>query len=615
MATYEITVFGTHVTLNGQPVDVPMGGNPYTVAVEAAKKQAEQDVPPGEVVNVMAKTEQGMFPMAIVDGVAMSVGDPIPNPQPAPTTTPEPPRPQEGLSADAPVPVPESAPSAVDDAQPEPASASHSTLSSSWEPVQSEENSASNTSSSVDAHITSAPAESEPSDAARSESSPAGPTASERAAEQPTPEAPQPNITESLRAAWAGSPSHPTDRPAPTQPQRPAQPEANKGPMFPWMSGSRGQSTGSHEATSTPEPTAATSQTPRVSREEAAGVREQPRGHQLDQAERTEPAGMSAPQQTDPRPAAEPVNPFAHTFIERHRAEQAPQPKPVGGFAGVLAQFGIGGPSQAQQAEEADKIAVSQVWTRPKGIAVANGKGGSGKTPTALYLAAMFARLGGGMVLVDDNNTFRGAAGWQTENAAHGATKEDLLRALPSFTGSERAADMARFTHHQTIDRYDVLQSRPQKLARDQALDDAEFDAIQELLRRFYRVVVFDSGNDESAPNWLRMIHHSDALVVPTATTPKHCESAKLLLEALTAQGGHSAELARNAVIVVSHASTNDPAPEQIAPRFAGMAREVLTIPHDPAIAREWLRWDDLAPKTQRAWLAVGAAVARGMQD
>ena len=69
---------------------------------------------------------------------------------------------------------------------------------------------------------------------------------------------------------------------------------------------------------------------------------------------------------------------------------------------------------------------------------------------------------------------------------------------------------MARFTHHQTTDRYDVLQSRPQKLARDQALDDAEFDAIQELLRRFYRVAVFDSGDDESAPNWLRMIHHSD---------------------------------------------------------------------------------------------------------
>lgn len=330
------------------------------------------------------------------------------------------------------------------------------------------------------------------------------------------------------------------------------------------------------------------------------------------------PGGGGMPQShagSAPPPAPPEPRPFDHTFIETHRTEAPPQPNAVGGFAGVLAQFGIGGPSQAQQSEEADKIAVSKVWTRPKGIAVANGKGGSGKTPTSLYIAAMFARLGGGMVLVDDNNTFRGAAGWQTENAAHGATKEDLLTALPSFDGSERAADMARFTHHQTVDRYDVLQSRPQKLARDQALDDDEFDAIQQLLRRFYRVVVFDSGNDESAPNWLRMIHHSDVLVVPTATSPKHCESAKLLLEALTASGGHGAELARNAVIVVSHASTNDPAPEQIAPRFAGMARHVLTIPHDPAIAREWLRWDDLAPKTQRAWLAVGAAIARGLED
>ena len=46
---------------------------------------------------------------------------------------------------------------------------------------------------------------------------------------------------------------------------------------------------------------------------------------------------------------------------------------------------------------------------------------------------------------------------------------------------------------------------------------------------------------------------------------------------------------------------------------LVGLAREVVTIPHDPAIVDGILQWDSLRPSTHRAWLRAAAAVARGL--
>lgn len=42
-------------------------------------------------------------------------------------------------------------------------------------------------------------------------------------------------------------------------------------------------------------------------------------------------------------------------------------------------------------------------------------------------------------------------------------------------------------------------------------------------------------------------------------------------------------------------------------------ARDVATIPFDPAMVDGVLRYDALRPNSRRAWLAAGAAVTRGL--
>ena len=145
-----------------------------------------------------------------------------------------------------------------------------------------------------------------------------------------------------------------------------------------------------------------------------------------------------------------------------------------------------------------------------------------------------------------------------------------------------QAAEISGFVHHQREDRYDVLRSRPEVLADAKPGDADSFDAIHSVLTKYYRLVVIDSGNDESSPQWRAMIARADAIVVPTTTRPDHAESARLLLAELAGANAHAARLAENALVVVSQGSKGEPEPSQLVSTFQGIARAAVGIPYDP---------------------------------
>ena len=213
-------------------------------------------------------------------------------------------------------------------------------------------------------------------------------------------------------------------------------------------------------------------------------------------------------------------------------------PEPEVAPTGVIAALTrIGAPIKptAGQVRHLENVrATSQHWAGCRAMAVVNGKGGVGKTMTSAMLAAVFARNGGGSVLAWDNNDTRGTLGWRTETGPHTATVADTVAAAPALLSPKAStADVAGYVHHQSEDRYDVLRSNPQLLAADQRIGRSEFDQLMQVAARYYRLVIFDSGNDESADRWLRMIDSTHQLVVPTLASAESAESAALLLEAL----------------------------------------------------------------------------------
>ncbi|WP_394279361.1 ParA family protein [Microbacterium sp.] len=297
--------------------------------------------------------------------------------------------------------------------------------------------------------------------------------------------------------------------------------------------------------------------------------------------------------------------------------EPAPEhPATVTGWRAVLANLGLPiGPSRAEVDRAAREKAVSRQWAGCRAIAVANGKGGVGKTMTTAVLSAVFARHGGGNVLAWDNNDTRGTLGWRTEQGDYDTTIRDLLpQARQLLEATASVSDISRYVHHQSIDRYDVLRSNPELLAADQRITTADFDLLAQVAARYYRMVIFDSGNDESADRWLRMIDSAHQLVVPTLAAPESAESAALLLDALRKRDEHSARLAEGAVVIVGQSERSSAAAvQQIAAGFAGHVRAVQVIPFDHSLKAGPIRYDSLQPKTRDAWMQAAAAVAEGL--
>lgn len=333
------------------------------------------------------------------------------------------------------------------------------------------------------------------------------------------------------------------------------------------------------------------------------------------------PTTSSTPALTDPTAAAEPeTQPSADRATEPSAAETrrlrtsfidqdaVTASIPTTGVRGWLQRIGfVHGPSPADVAQRERIRLVSAQWAGPRLIAVVNGKGGVGKTPTTAMLSAVYARYGGGSVLAFDNNDTRGTLGWRTEQAGHAATISDLLAAAPQLAELP-TSEMAAFIHHQTDDRYDVLRSNPRVLSAEQRLSTSEFDTLVTTVTRGYRLIVFDSGNDESADRWLRMVDWSGQLVVPTLASPESAESAALLLEALAARDERSARLARGAVVVITEAEPAMKARiDQLTATFRELARSVAVIPFDPALKSGALRFDMLRPRTQNAWIDAAA--------
>ena len=342
----------------------------------------------------------------------------------------------------------------------------------------------------------------------------------------------------------------------------------------------------------------------------------------------------SAPVPTETRPpaGAEMTAPGAEPSLGRRSLKETsflvsePVLEPATkGWRGSLTRLGFRmAPSPEELAERDDIRTVSQHWPGPRTIAVVNRKGGANKTPTVVMLSAVLARYSGAATVAWDNNESQGTLGWRTEKGVHNRSVLDLIDSSTELLSpSTNAAEIAKFVHHQTADKFDVLRS-DENDEGDHEVTAEDVDIAHQVLTRYYRLVIMDSGNTARAANWRRMIEHTNQLVVPVTAVEDRAEAARLTLQTLESRGGHDAQLARNAVVIVSESTDAKRSmtgealkrakaeAQRIADGFEPFVRAVVRIPYDPALVNGPIRYDALQPATQRAWLAATAAVAKG---
>jgi MinD-like ATPase involved in chromosome partitioning or flagellar assembly len=312
-----------------------------------------------------------------------------------------------------------------------------------------------------------------------------------------------------------------------------------------------------------------------------------------------------------PMPRANPPGvPTAEEFARR-RAEAPAEPQAEMGVQAALRRstFGLISPAPGRREQEfnQDVEAIQRTFGGLRQITVVNPKSGAGKTTAVLMLAMAFGQRRGGSVLAWDTDDAQGTLGRRAQPGSHAPTVRDLLRDLPLLQGPRsQASDLAQYVRAQGEALFDVL-------ASDASADRAPFGEIRDVVSRFYKIVVVDTGNDPRTPSWRDAVDATDQLVVTMAPRNDCAEMAVHMLDYLEQAGRTRA--VRQAVTVLSMPQSprefDVPSVERY---FAARTRAVIRVPHDRVIdGAEPIDYHQLSDATRAAWIKVAAMVADGL--
>ena len=130
---------------------------------------------------------------------------------------------------------------------------------------------------------------------------------------------------------------------------------------------------------------------------------------------------------------------------------------------------------------------------------------------------------------------------------------------------------------------YRVLAS-DENAASAASMDAQAFDALHQVLSRFYRVIVIDTGNNMRASNWQAAVAAADQVVIVSTIREDTAQSAAWALDALRATGNDDA--VRRAVTILSapDRKIDKDLRKRLRSHFGALTRAVVEVPYDPSL-------------------------------
>lgn len=336
------------------------------------------------------------------------------------------------------------------------------------------------------------------------------------------------------------------------------------------------------------------------------------------------PAPVSALPVTAPTPvpavpsatpiAEDPARPTVQDLLDSRSG--GGRPRATTGWQGAVRRATGGlispAPGRVERSRLDREKRVQRRLDAPRTIVVLNPKGGAHKTTSTLLLAATFGTLRGGATLAWDNNETRGTLGWRAQHAPHHRTAVDLLEDLDeasNFRGSSLAA-LDHYVRTQVDARFDVLAS-DEDAAASSTIDAAAFDRLHGLLRRYYRLMIVDTGNNMRASNWVAAVAAADQLVIVSTVREDTAASAAWLLDGLR-EKGFGRKIDEAVTVLTAPSSRPDRKLEsRLSQHFEKVTSAVVNAPFDPSLVDGGpIDFDALSPETRDAWLTVAATVA-----
>ena len=274
---------------------------------------------------------------------------------------------------------------------------------------------------------------------------------------------------------------------------------------------------------------------------------------------------------------------------------------------GWRARFGLS--AGAGEALHARAVAAAQAsFPAPRLVMVANPKGGAGKTPTTLILAATLAQLRTESTVAWDINETRCTIGLRAAVASPNTTVLTVLQHGPWLARPDAAAaDLTGMLRRQADGSLVLASSEDPTVMAQIGAEHVRF--VRYLLEQRFGVLVVDTGNNTAAPGFVATAEQADVLVIPTGPFADHIGVVWQLLDGLAARP-QTAHLVDSAVVVVT-SPTGAPLPAPCLAELTNVLGRVLAVPADPAIAcGDRLPYAQLSTASRRAWTQVAAAVA-----
>jgi MinD-like ATPase involved in chromosome partitioning or flagellar assembly len=305
----------------------------------------------------------------------------------------------------------------------------------------------------------------------------------------------------------------------------------------------------------------------------------------------------------------------ATDFLDR-RSEQVEVGPATWGWRGRVRRWTGGAISPkmgpAEYAFEMDRRSIQRDFDGPRTIAFLNPKGGAAKTTGVLAAGYTFGTVRGGGVVAWDNNETRGTLGIRGTRSTHRNTTRELLEDLEKFSDvyQARIGDLGAFVRSQGDAHFDVLASdeRPDVTGMIRAQD---FTAVHQLLERFYRMILIDTGNNMRAENWLAAAERADLLVVTSTIREDTGYSGLWMLDALQDAGYQN--LKHKTVTVLSDPSqhVDQQLAHDLTQVYEQRTKHVFRVPYDPVlVAGSVVPYAQLSEGTQMAWLKACAGMS-----